>query len=282
MAEPRWITVNGHHVLLNPDKVSDTGKSDVKKGKVVSGKGAVKDVKGSEDENKTKRELFTNKFNEEIDATLNSEGYKVTPPSAFRRRLDSYDKTVGGFSEEEKAKFNQRIDEYEKEYNKRMGKTNTATIKSPTTDRGLKEPGRTVSLEEKKAYLRENNLTKFAKELNPDGNNTEAAINYVYDQNTLSKEDFNKKYGVSEGVNKTKSAVIKNPGSKKGTVSDEAYTRSQEGGRNEYGTTGKQKSLSKMNTNELRDLAVSLGADKKKLYGTSKQSLIAIINKLRK
>ena len=35
-----------------------------------------------------------------------------------------------------------------------------------------------------------------------------------------------------------------------------------------------KKSLSRMNTNELRDLAVELGADRKKLYGTSKQSLI--------
>ena len=35
-----------------------------------------------------------------------------------------------------------------------------------------------------------------------------------------------------------------------------------------------KKSLSRMNTNELRGLAVELGADRKKLYGTSKQSLI--------
>jgi len=43
-----------------------------------------------------------------------------------------------------------------------------------------------------------------------------------------------------------------------------------------------RKSLSKMNTNELRDLAVELGADRKKLYGTSKQSLILTIDRLRK
>ncbi|MBO7697200.1 MAG: hypothetical protein J6Y28_04350 [Acholeplasmatales bacterium] len=42
------------------------------------------------------------------------------------------------------------------------------------------------------------------------------------------------------------------------------------------------KPLSKMDINKLRDLAVSLGADKKKLYGTSKQGLIVIIDKLRK
>ena len=41
------------------------------------------------------------------------------------------------------------------------------------------------------------------------------------------------------------------------------------------------KKLSKMNTNELREYAVSLGADRKKLYGTSKNALIIIINKLR-
>ncbi len=43
-----------------------------------------------------------------------------------------------------------------------------------------------------------------------------------------------------------------------------------------------KRSLSKMNANELRKLAVSLGADEKKLYGTSKQSLIVIINSLEK
>lgn len=42
------------------------------------------------------------------------------------------------------------------------------------------------------------------------------------------------------------------------------------------------KPLHEMNTNELRDLAVSLGADKNKLYGTSKQALIIIIDKLKR
>ena len=37
-----------------------------------------------------------------------------------------------------------------------------------------------------------------------------------------------------------------------------------------------------MDINKLRDLAISLGADKKKLYGTSKQGLMVIIDKLRK
>ena len=38
--------------------------------------------------------------------------------------------------------------------------------------------------------------------------------------------------------------------------------------------------LSKKNTNELREIAVSLGADKRKLYGTSKQALIIKIHQL--
>lgn len=42
------------------------------------------------------------------------------------------------------------------------------------------------------------------------------------------------------------------------------------------------KSKSKMNTNELRELAVSLGADRKKLYGTSRQSILLIISQLEK
>ena len=39
---------------------------------------------------------------------------------------------------------------------------------------------------------------------------------------------------------------------------------------------------SKMNINQLRELAVILGADKKKLYGTSRQSIILIISDLEK
>jgi len=44
----------------------------------------------------------------------------------------------------------------------------------------------------------------------------------------------------------------------------------------------KKMSMSKMNINELRNLAVSLGADRKKLYGTSKTSMIIIIDNLKK
>lgn len=40
-----------------------------------------------------------------------------------------------------------------------------------------------------------------------------------------------------------------------------------------------KKSLSSMNTNQLRELAVELGFDRKKLYGTSKQALIIMISK---
>lgn len=42
------------------------------------------------------------------------------------------------------------------------------------------------------------------------------------------------------------------------------------------------RNLSKMSINQLRDLAVALGADRKKLYGTSKQSLILKIWELEK
>lgn len=41
-----------------------------------------------------------------------------------------------------------------------------------------------------------------------------------------------------------------------------------------------KQSLSKMKIDQLRELAASLGADKKKLYGTSKTTLIVIIHKL--
>lgn len=38
--------------------------------------------------------------------------------------------------------------------------------------------------------------------------------------------------------------------------------------------------LHRLNTNQLRDLAVEMGADRKKLYGTSKQALILKVQKL--
>lgn len=40
--------------------------------------------------------------------------------------------------------------------------------------------------------------------------------------------------------------------------------------------------LNKMNTNQLRDIAVSLGADRKRLYGTSRQVMILKIHELQK
>lgn len=40
------------------------------------------------------------------------------------------------------------------------------------------------------------------------------------------------------------------------------------------------KSLSKMSVSQLREVAVELGADRKGLYGTSRQALIIIINRL--
>ena len=43
-----------------------------------------------------------------------------------------------------------------------------------------------------------------------------------------------------------------------------------------------KRNLSKMNTNQLRDLAIILGADRKKLYGCSKQSIILTILELEK
>ena len=40
--------------------------------------------------------------------------------------------------------------------------------------------------------------------------------------------------------------------------------------------------LSKMNTNQLRERAVAIGADRKRLYGTSKTALIIKIHELEK
>lgn len=41
-------------------------------------------------------------------------------------------------------------------------------------------------------------------------------------------------------------------------------------------------SLKRMNTNQLRNIAVAMGAERKRLYGTSKQSMILIIFDLEK
>jgi L-cysteine desulfidase len=41
-------------------------------------------------------------------------------------------------------------------------------------------------------------------------------------------------------------------------------------------------SKSRMNTNQLREYAVSLGADRKRLYGTSRQAMLLIISDLEK
>ena len=40
--------------------------------------------------------------------------------------------------------------------------------------------------------------------------------------------------------------------------------------------------LSKLNTNQLRERAVALGADRKRLYGTSRTALILKIHQLEK
>lgn len=54
----------------------------------------------------------------------------------------------------------------------------------------------TITLEEKKDYLRKNNLTHLVRELNVDHSKegAEAAIKMVYDAHTMTKEDYRKKY----------------------------------------------------------------------------------------
>lgn len=52
--------------------------------------------------------------------------------------------------------------------------------------------------------------------------------------------------------------------------------------RNGYKKVSDAERFSDKSVNELRDIAVSLGADKSKLYGTSKQALIIIIDKLKR
>lgn len=52
-----------------------------------------------------------------------------------------------------------------------------------------------MTLEEKKEYLKKNDLAKFAKELvEGSGWTVEGAVEYVYDQNTMTTEQFVAKY----------------------------------------------------------------------------------------
>jgi len=51
-----------------------------------------------------------------------------------------------------------------------------------------------VTIEEMKNYIKENGWCHLVRELNYDGNSTEEAIEYVYDQHTLTKEEFVEKY----------------------------------------------------------------------------------------
>ena len=50
------------------------------------------------------------------------------------------------------------------------------------------------AMTEMKQYLVENNLTRFVRELVDGGFTSEGAIEYVYDQHTLSNEEFTAKY----------------------------------------------------------------------------------------
>lgn len=72
---------------------------------------------------------------------------------------------------------------------------------------GKKEP----TEEEMRAYLKERGQERFVKELNP--NQTEEgyqqALRYVYDQNTLSKEEFKKKYFTEKSDKKEKTVAPK-------------------------------------------------------------------------
>ena len=53
-----------------------------------------------------------------------------------------------------------------------------------------------ATIEEMKNYIKANNLTHLVREMNMDGTEAgaNAAIEYVYDGHTLSKEEFTAKY----------------------------------------------------------------------------------------
>lgn len=50
-----------------------------------------------------------------------------------------------------------------------------------------------ITIEEKKKFLKENNLTHLVRELACNGD-VEDAIEWVYDSKTLTKDEFKKKY----------------------------------------------------------------------------------------
>ena len=50
------------------------------------------------------------------------------------------------------------------------------------------------TVEEMKTYIKENGYTRFVCELRSAGFDLEEAVEYVYDQHTLTREDFRAKY----------------------------------------------------------------------------------------
>lgn len=119
MAEPRWVTINGHHVLINADEVSDTGKSNAKKGKNVPGKGAVKDVKGKKWHSETEEERAA------IDKRMEN-ARKIGIKNDVYGQLG-----FGNFSDEALEKAVNRGWITQEQSDKISGKTKSAAIKSP-------------------------------------------------------------------------------------------------------------------------------------------------------
>ncbi len=69
-------------------------------------------------------------------------------------------------------------------------------VYNQTTKKYLEVRIMRATIEEMKTYIKRNNLTHMVVELNMDGTKEGAiaAIEYVYDGHTLSKEEFKAKY----------------------------------------------------------------------------------------
>lgn len=176
----KWVTMNGVRVPIFKDGS-------------VGGPKAIRDkIKNMNSFDKAKKGLTTDTSNAKERVDMLKAELKKHPndmhTNEIKNRLkkaeDDYKKLKKSDTSNDNFKTKKEWDDKEKQI---------AKNKAEADDRnGKKEP----TEEEMKAYLKERGQERFVKELNP--NQTEEgyqkALRYVYDQNTLSKEEFKKKY----------------------------------------------------------------------------------------
>lgn len=197
----RWVTSKGRRIYI-PDEGEENPYANESK------KGIANRVASGDYDHEVGNTV------DELTDRLQKHGLKLEAADLHDMRASS------GFNDEKVTMYDEDGNEYQGTYNKysdggreivNIKKTKESEKESlkkqinkdfdtkekqitANKEQSAKLNSKEVSLEQKKQYLRDHNLTKFAKELNPSGSNEKGAVEYVYDQHTLSKEEFRKKY----------------------------------------------------------------------------------------